>query len=335
MQEVATIAGVSPATVSRVLSGLATVHPDHRRRVLEAVEQVGYRPNRIAQNLRRQRAETIGVVVPDIANPHFSEAVSIFEKAAFSKGYRLVLCSTDETVAKQRAYLQVLADERVLGVIVAPADNCGSGLAHLFDLGVAVVAFDREVDDERIDAVLCDNTDATRRATEHLIWLGHRRIAYVGGRHDLETGAARLAGYTAAMRSAGLTPFAVDGSFRTAPAEREMRALLALDERPSALVVGNNLMTLGVLSAIRAAELTVPTDIALVAVDDPPWAALVDPPLTVVAQPVETMAETAMTLLFERLEGHRSAAVRAILPLELRIRRSCGMKGDHPDGGTS
>lgn len=335
MREVAEIAGVSPATVSRVLSGIATVHPDHRNRVLAAVERVGYRPNRLAQNLRRQRAETIGVVVPDIANPHFSEAVSIFEQAAFSKGYRLVLCSTDETATKQRAYLQVLADEHVLGVIVAPADNRSSGISHLIDLGIPVVAFDREVVDERADAVLCDNTDATRKATEHLIWLGHKRIAYVGGRHDLETGAARLAGYTAAMRSAGLTPFAVDGSFRMAPAERETQALLAIDERPSALVVGNNLMTLGVMSAIRAAELAVPGDIAVVAVDDPPWAALVDPPLTVVAQPVEKMAETTMTLLFERLEGHRSAAVRAILPLELRVRMSCGMQSAHSGGRSS
>src|SRR5581483_711483 len=164
MRDVATLAGVSTATVSRVLSGLVTVRPDHRQRVLAAVDRVGYRPNRIAQNLRRQRAETIGVVVPDIANPHFSEAVRVFEELAFSNGYRLFLCSTDETVAKQRAYLQALADERALGVIVAPADSRGSGLERLFELGIPVVVFDRWVHDERADIVLCDNTDATRKA---------------------------------------------------------------------------------------------------------------------------------------------------------------------------
>jgi DNA-binding LacI/PurR family transcriptional regulator len=326
MRDVAALAGVSPATVSRVLSGATVVRDDHRRRVLEAVRQTGYRPNRIAQNLRRQRAETIGVVVPDIANPHFSEAVSVFEGLAFSQGYRLFLCSTDETVAKQRAYLQTLADERTLGVIVAPADSRGSGLTRLFELGIPVVVFDRWVHDERADAVLCDNTDATRKATEHLIWLGHERIAYVGGRLDLETGAERLAGYTAAMRAAGRTPFAVDGGFRPDLAERETAALLAIVDRPTALVVGNNLMTLGALRAIRAAGVAVPDQLAIVAIDDPPWASLVEPPLTVVAQPVSEMAEMAMTLLLERLNGARSEPVRAILPLELRIRVSCGMK---------
>src|SRR5581483_8634531 len=174
MRDVATLAGVSTATVSRVLSGLVTVRPDHRQRAPAAADRVGYRPNRIAQNPRRQRAETIGVVVPDIANPHFSEAVSVFEDTAFSKGYRLLLCSTDETVAKQRAYLHVLADERALGVIVAPADGRGSGIGHLLELGIPVVAFDRELHDPRVDAVVCSNADATRKATEHLIWLGHR-----------------------------------------------------------------------------------------------------------------------------------------------------------------
>ena len=160
--------------------------------------------------------------------------------------------------------------------------------------------------------------------------LGHTRIAYVGGRPGVETGADRLAGYTAAMRAAGLTPFAVDGGFRVDAAERETAALLALANRPTALVVGNNLMTLGAMRAIRAAALAVPEDLALVAVDDPAWAALVEPPLTVVAQQVEKMAELAMALLFERLDDGRREPVRATLPLELRIRASCGMKRRRP-----
>jgi DNA-binding LacI/PurR family transcriptional regulator len=128
------------------------------------------------------------------------------------------------------------------------------------------------------------------------------------------------------MRAAGRTPFAVDGGFRPDLAERETAALLAIVDRPTALVVGNNLMTLGALRAIRAAGVAVPDQLAIVAIDDPPWASLVEPPLTVVAQPVSEMAEMAMTLLLERLNGARSEPVRAILPLELRIRVSCGMK---------
>jgi LacI family transcriptional regulator len=326
MREVADRAGVSPATVSRVLNGSQTVRAEHRRRVLQAIEQIGYRPNRLARSLRRQQAETIGVVVPDIENPHFSEAVRVFEDAVFRAGYRLLLCNTDETLEKQRAYLQVLAGERVLGVIVAPADSRGSGLEQLLELGIPIVAFDRVVADERVDAVICDNVDATRKATEHLIWLNHRRIAYVGGRPDVETGAERLDGYTAAMRAAGLTPFAVDGGFRTEIAMREVAALLNAKRRPDALVIANNLMALGALRALRDAGMRIPGEVALVAVDDPPWAELVDPPLTVVAQPVRRMAETAIELLLERIKQPHRQHSRVVLPLELRIRASCGMR---------
>jgi DNA-binding LacI/PurR family transcriptional regulator len=309
-----------------VLNGSQTVRAEHRRRVLEAIEQVGYRPNRLARNLRRRQAETIGVVVPDIENPHFSEAVRVFEDAAFKAGYRLLLCNTDETLAKQRAYLQVLAGERVLGVIVAPADSRGSGLEQLFELEIPIVAFDRVVADERADAVICDNMDATRKATEHLIWLGRRRIAYVGGRPDVETGAERLDGYTSAMRSAGLTPFAVDGGFRTEIAMHEVAALLDAKTGPDALVVANNLMALGALRALRDARMRIPEDVALIAVDDPPWAEFVDPPLTVVAQPVRRMAEAAIELLLKRIEQPHEQPSRVVLPLELRIRVSCGMR---------
>ncbi|HZS59118.1 MAG TPA: LacI family DNA-binding transcriptional regulator [Gemmatimonadaceae bacterium] len=331
IQQVAELARVSPATVSRVLNGSTKVRDDHRRRVLAAVEQIDYRPNRLARNLRRQQAETIGVVVPDIENPHFSEAVRVVEDAAFQRGYRLLLCNTDETRTKQHAYLQVLADERVLGVIVASADRSGIGLDLLFDLGIPVVAFDRLVDDDRVDAVSTDNSDAARRATEHLIWLGHTRIAYVGGRNDVGTGAERQDGYLAAMRAARRTPFTFNGGFRADVAEREVATVLRVSERPTAIVVANNLMAIGTLRAIRAAELRVPADVALVAIDDPPWAALVDPPLTVIAQPVRQMAESAITLLLERVERRRNDPVRVVLPFDLRIRESCGMRASAPE----
>lgn len=326
IRDVAELARVSPATVSRVLNGSATVGEEYRRRVLDAAAQIDYRPNRLARNLRLQQAETIGVVVPDIENPHFSEAVRVFEDAAFRSGYRVLLCNTDETVEKQRAYLQVLADERVLGVIVAPADSRGTGLDLLLDRGVPVVAFDRVVMDSRADSVICDNTDATRRATEHLLWLGHERIAYVGGRTDVETGAERLDGYVAAMRAAGRTPFAVNGNFRTEVAEQEVTTVLGVRPRPTALVIANNLMAIGALRAIRRAGLNIPGEVALVSVDDPAWAEFVDPALTVVAQPVRKMADAAITLLLERIEHRRSEPVRQIFPIDLRIRASCGMR---------
>jgi LacI family transcriptional regulator len=327
IREVARLAEVSPATVSRVLNDSASVRDENRARVMRAVEQLDYRPNRLARNLRRRQATAIGVVVSDIANPHFGEAVRVVEDAAFRAGYRVLLCNTDETPAKQREYLRMLADERVQGVIVSPADRAGTGVEALLRLGIPVVAFDRMIDDPRTDSVVCDNIEGVRRATEHLIWLGHERIAYVGGRADVETGAERLEGYLRAMRSSGHVPVTVDGGFRTAPAETAVADLLARAEsRPTALIVANNLMTLGALTAIGAAGLRVPHDVALVGVDDPAWAKLIDPPLTTLSQPVRDIGATAMRLLAERIDGRRTEARRAVLPLRLEVRRSCGLR---------
>jgi LacI family transcriptional regulator len=332
IREVARLAGVSPATVSRVLNGSTTVAPEKRQRILDVVARVDYRPNRLARNLRRQQAEMIGVVVSDIENPHFSETVRVVESAAYLAGYRVLLCNTDETPAKQRTYLEMLADERVRAAIVSPADRAGSGVDALLSLGIPVIAFDRLLDDPRTDGVVCDNVEGLRRVTEHLLWLGHERIAYVGGRPDVETGAERLEGYTEAMRAAGHVPFALDGGFRVDGADRAMTTLLGARTRPSAAIVANNQMTLGALRAIRRAGLRVPRDIALVGVDDPPWAELVDPPLTTLAQPVRTMAETAMELVLERIEQQRTEPRRVTLPLELRVRASCGMHAvDEPE----
>lgn len=325
IREVARVAKVSPATVSRVLNGAPTVREDYRRRVMDAVSRMEYRPNRLARNLRRQKTEMIGVVVSDIENPHFSEAVRVIEDAAYNAGYRVLLCNTDETPAKQRAYLEVLADERALGVIISPADQGGVGAAALLDNGIPVVCFDRMIDDPRADAVVCDNVEGLRRVTEHLLWLGHKRIAYLGGRLDVETGAERLEGYTAAMRAAGEVPFALDGGFRIDGAEKATARLLQTSPQATALVVANNLMTLGALRAARRAGVGIPGELALVAVDDPPWAELMSPPITTLAQPVRIMANTAMSLMLERIEGIRTETRKVVLPLELRVRDSCGV----------
>ena len=327
IREVARLARVSPATVSRVLNGAEQVGEEYRRRVLDAVAQTDYRPNRLARNLRRQRAEMIGVAVSDIENPHFSEAVRVVEDEAYRAGYRVLLCNTDETPEKQRAYLEMLADERVVAAIVSPADAACTGVEALLALDIPVVAFDREILDPRADAVVCDNVAGARRATEHLIWLGHERIAFLGGNPEVETGAERLQGYTDAMRAAGLLPFSLGGGFRADAAQAAVTDLLALATPPTALVVANNLMTLGTLRAVRDAEVKVPHDLAVVSFDDPPWAELVDPPLTTLAQPVRRMASNAMQLALERVEGDRTEPRRIVLPLEFRVRSSCGARG--------
>jgi len=322
--DVARHAGVSPATVSRVLNEAATVRPANRDRVLRVMAELGYRPNRIASNLRRQQVQMIGVVVSDIENPHFAQMVRAVEDAAHARGYRLLLCNTDEDPEKQRDYLEVLAAERMRGVILVPSDPEAPEISHLLDLGIPLVAFDRAVSDPRADAVVVDNVGGGRRAAEHLLTLGHRRVGLVSGPTGVGTGGERLAGYEAAMRAAGLSPVYAEGGFRIAGGRRAAEELLRLPEPLTALVVANNLMTVGVLGALRERGLTIPGDIALIALDDPFWADLVEPPLTTLAQPVRRMAEGAMEILMQRIDGDHGTPRRIVFDFELTVRRSCG-----------
>jgi len=326
IQEVAKRAGVSSATVSRVLNGNSRVSPANRDRVQAAVAELAYRPNRVARSLRRQQTETIGIVVSDIENPHFTQAVRAIEDAAYSRGFRVLLCNTDETLQKQQDYLGILEAERVSGVILAPADPDDQAISQVLDFNMPVVAFDRRVGDARASSVTADNVKAVHLATRHLIDLGHRHIGFIGGMPRIQTGADRLRGYTETMESAGLTPLATSGDFRLGVAEAATEQLLQEHTDLTALVIANNLMTIGALRSIRARGLRVPDDLALVSIDDPFWAELVDPPLTTLAQPVRTMATTAVELLTDRMREPDSEVRHMVFPFELRVRQSCGMK---------
>jgi DNA-binding LacI/PurR family transcriptional regulator len=322
---VAERAGVSPATVSRVLNDSAVVGAAKRALVIEAIEELGYRPNRLASNFRRLQSEMIGVVVSDIENPHFTQMVRAVEDAAHARGYRVLLCNTDEDPAKQRDYLDVLAGERVAGVIISPTVGPAAGIGALLDHGIPVVAFDRLVRDRRADAVLAENAAGARAGTAHLVDCGHRRVGFVGGPPGVQTADERRAGYEQAIAESGLEPLVADGKFRTEGGRKAAGALLK--RGASALLVANNLMTIGALQAIRERGLEIPSDVGIVSVDDPPWAELTDPPLTTLAQPVRDMAEAAVELLFQRIDDDRVRRKRRVFEFELCHRGSCCRNG--------
>ena len=323
MSEVAERAGVSVATVSRVLNESGSVQPEYRERVLDAIEETGYRPNRLARNLRLQGASMMGIVVPDVENPHFTQMVRKVEDAAYRKGWRVLLCNTDEKMEKQLSYLEILAAERVSGVILSTTNPTGAEITALFDLGIPVVAFDRSVADPRADAIVTNNFMGARQATEHLLRLGHERVGLIGGPVETETGAGRLSGYEAAMREVDLEPRWVNGWYRIEGGELAAATLLD-NTSPTALVVANNLMAIGVLQVLRSRQLRVPQDVALVSIDDPFWTELVQPPLTTCAQPVREMADCAIEYLFERISGRREKPRKVVYDFELRVRDSCG-----------
>jgi DNA-binding LacI/PurR family transcriptional regulator len=324
MSDVARHASVSQATVSRVLNGDDSVGLVYRRRVIRSIEELGYRPNRLAQSLRRQRTAAIGVIVSDIENPHFSEMVRAVEDQAYRQGYRVLVCNTDESPEKQRSYLEELMEERVVGVIISPSDPAGAEIGQVLDADIPVVAFDRAVNDPRADTVIADNLAGARIAVELFADHGHERITFVSGLSRVESGAERLDGYELSMRARGFQPHIAQGDFRVDAAQEAVAAALVSPERPSALIVGNNLMTIGALRAIRDAGLRIPEDVAIVAFDDPLWAGFIDPPLTTLAQPVRRMAAEAMELLLERVGGSRTEPRRTVHTFELRVRSSCG-----------
>jgi len=321
MQDVARLAGVSAATVSRVLNNSVAVDEAKRRKVLAAVEELGYRRNRVASNLRRQQAQMIGVVVSDIENPHFTQVVRAVEDAAYLREFRVLLCNTDEDPTKQRNYLEVLAAERVAGIIISPTDADAPEIAELLDLGTCIVAFDRAINDRRADAVLVANADGIRLGVEHLISNGHTKIGFVGGPLQVQTAAERLYGYEQTMIAAGLESSVAQGNFRAVDGRRATADLL--EKGVTALLVANNSMTIGALQALRDSGRRVMRDVALISVDDPPWAELTDPPLTTLAQPVRVMADEAVSLLLKKLDGVRRPRVRQLFEFELRHRSSC------------
>jgi len=243
------------------------------------------------------------------------------EDAAYARGYRVLLCNTDEDPAKQRAYLEVLAAERVAGAIVSPTQADAPEISELIDLGTRVVAFDRAVADKRADVVLTDNVDGARRGAEHLIECGHTRIGFIGGPTNVQTGAERLHGYEEAMTDAGLAPLVAVGGFRVEGGRQAAGELI--DQGASALLVANNLMTVGVLQAAKERRLRLRRDLGLVSIDDTPWAELTDPPLTTLAQPVRAMADAAVELLLHRIEHGRKRRKQVVFDFELRHRGSC------------
>jgi LacI family transcriptional regulator, galactose operon repressor len=324
IRQVAAKAEVSSATVSRVLNGSTSVAPAYRDRVLRAIKELDYRPNGLARHFRLQTADVVGVLVSDIENPHFTSMVRALEDAAYRHGKRVLLCNTDENPNKEQAYLDVMARDRVLGVLMSASDPANLGISRILDLGIPVIAFDRLVRDPRADAVIADNWAAGRLATELLLQAGHRRVGCISGPPTVQTGADRLAGYELAMRSAGLEPRSNCGLFRVEGACAATHELLEAAPDLTALVVTNNLMAMGALKALNERHITVPDGVALVGIDDPFWSDLVRPRLTTLAQPIRAMAERAVEMLFERLSDRDRDARIEKFRLELRVRESCG-----------
>ena len=326
IRDVAAAAGVSVATVSRVLSPASADVPmrkETRDKVERAIEELGYRPNDLARALLQHRTAAIGLVVPDISNPYYPPLVRGVEDAASSRGYRVVLCNTDRDPAKISGYLDTLIKTRVDGIVVA-----GGGWADVPDrtavLGTyrtGLVAVGRHLGAH--PSVRIDNAAASREAAEHLIGLGHRGIAFLGGPASSTTVQDRAQGYRDALEVAGLTgPAPVRyGDFTEESGYAATRELLDASPRPTALLCANDRIAIGAYAATADAGGRVPEDVSVVGFDDTPIARYVRPTLTTVAIPTYEMGLAAVRLLLSQLEGDGVPELET-MPTRLVIRDS-------------
>lgn len=322
--DVARRAQVSAATVSRVLNGQASVDPALAERVHEAIRSLGYRRNAVARNLRRSRTMLWGLIISDVGNPFFTALARSVEDVAQAEGYSVVLCNSDENPAKESRYIGVVLDEQMAGVIISPSGR-GRDIRLLIDTNTPVVVIDRELQAATVDSVLVDNEHGAGLATAHLIEAGYRRIACITGPKRLSTATQRVRGYKRALAAAGLV---VDeamvryADYRETGGYEAMASLLDGPTRPDAVFAANNLMAVGAMDCLVSRGVSVPGEAGFVGFDDIPWAHLVRPSLTTVAQPTHDLGKIAAGLLVERIKEPTRPPARVILPTTLHERDS-------------
>lgn len=334
IRDVARLAGVSTATVSRVINESGFVADELKERVRRAMAELNYRPNNLARSFRQNRSFMIALMISDISNPFFTSLVRGVEDVVKEGGLNLLLCNTDEDPDKERSYVEVLIGNRIDGVIMAPTGKAQESVEAFGRHGIPVVFIDRHLPGIKVDAVLLDNVSGAYQATAHLLRLGHRRVGIITGLETVSTSQEREEGYRRALADFGITPderLIARGNSRIEGGIRQTQALLSLppDVRPTALFTSNNLLTIGAMRALREAGVKVPHEMAVVGFDEFESTPIIDPPLTVVAQPTYEIGMRAAKRLFKHLRGevrsdNRPVVVR--LKPQLIVRESCGAR---------
>lgn len=323
--DVAKVAGVSISTVSHVLNRTRYVSEETQVRVLNAVEQLNYRPNSLARALVRQETQTIALIVPDNVNPFFAELARAVENYGFDAGYSFILCNSDRSMDKEVAYLDMLISKRVDGLVYMTSHYSEERLQRLRQEKIAVVVFDREY--KEFDAILLDNYGGGCLATNHLIALGHRRIACISGPYDSEGRSGdRVRGYKDALCAAGLSiddDLILTGDWTYQSGQEAANVLINLDDPPTAIFACNDTMAVGVLASLREYGLDVPGSVSVIGFDNIALSSYISPPLTTVATPIVEVGQQLCQLLFNRIGGLLPSSPQHItIPGDLVIRAS-------------
>lgn len=330
MRDVAEKAGVSVATVSACLSGRRFVSPTLKARINQAIDTLGYQPDAVARSLRTGATDLIGLVIPDIGNPFFTEFVREVEMMAKAYDYSTILADSAYDLATETKMLNLMRQQRVDGVILCPAGTRRDYRFEDWPADIPLVLVDNIWDDTPFDTIALDNVAAGMEITRHILGQGHREIAIIAGPKGNHTSDERLAGFARALavEEIRVQPgFIRHGDFREAGGYREALALIDLPRRPSAIFVANNNMLIGVMRALHDRKLKVPDDISVASIDDFPWAGAFRPGLTTARQPVKEFAQQAMRLIRKRFFAEEeSPREQIVLPAEMVIRDSVAKK---------
>jgi LacI family transcriptional regulator len=341
LNDVATLAGVDRSVVSRVINQdpNLNIRPQTRQRVLETIEKLGYRPNAAARSLRTSRAFMFGLFIPDFANPVYAEIIKGAEMAAGSLGYGLMTASSVGVRLARQHYIDLLAQGRVDGLLFA-GDESGHELEQFRALRLPWVLVNRRVDGSRRYVIL-DDERGSRIAVEHLIGLGHRRIAHLAGPETADTARRRRAGYMAAMSAAGLPAdprLIAHADYTPAGGTAAMSALMSRDERPTAVLVANVASAVGALHAAYEMGLSVPADVSVIAIHDMPLASHLVPALTTVRMPLSELGRRAIEMIATRAPEDDITEI-VTEPVEVILRNSTAPPGTNPlsrtDNGAS
>lgn len=329
IRDVARKAGVSTATVSRVLRDFPGIRDKTRKKVLKAVTELNYEINAVARSLRQKKTNSIGIIVGNVLSQFYSVIAKSVEDTANKFGYHTILCNGDENSQKELEYLKVLKSNRVDGIILTPTGKNSEYVQHLINSRTKVVLLDRLIEGVDCDAVLVNNANGAYKAVKHLIDQGYRKIGIVNGYLDRTTGAERLKGYLKAIEEGGIDrdgSLIKIGNFKKESGKKLTKELLEQSNRPEAIFTTNIDMSMGALIAIKEMRLAIPDDIGIVCFDDSDWALISEPSITVIRQPVYQLGSTAAELLIKKIEDnkddsdHRPTVVT--LNTELIIRNS-------------
>ncbi len=326
LRDVARIAGVHPGTVSRALNPEteALVRDETVRRVRQVATDHGYRPNPLARGLKTNRSYTIGVIVPDIQNPLFPPIIRGLDDRLGEAGYTPLIANTDNDPARERVDFEAMRARQVDGIVTATARVDHELLDEIATSGTPLVLVNRRVQDGSLPSATADDHAGARLAVEHLVELGHTRIAHLAGPQDLSTGRQRFEGFAEGMRNAGLDPslVRVGKAFTEPEGARLCQELLDEGEEFTAIVAGNDLMALGCYDVFAERGIDCPRDLSVVGFNDMPFAARFSPPLTTIGIPHYEIGVAAAELLLERIQGREDGPAEVVLPAHLIVRGS-------------